>query len=794
MEDRKITIDKIIIKHEDELVDVVRNLSSSKAEFIILKFPEESDLLISPINFKVIQKVADKLNKVIIAQVLQSSSGLANAKSAGLTTSNEQVVPDDLWLIAQEDTEKRKTEKKSALRGEKNPKKGDTEISKEEDPTKLANEIESEGFELSVQDLAEQEKATDENNLDSLDNQDALLNDIDLEEEETQIDSSDIGEVLHDENKTPKESDFMKKIDQTLSSLDSKNINLVEKDGFVLALDDDIENFVPPIEKDSEFTNEKLEDFDLEKKDTSEVSPATTKNINSKITDNIEQEPKSPTSSIQSRFSQIKKNIFKSKTLSDRKEPEFTEEASKIDDGQSTVSVQTSIQKNPLQDKSIKNLDENHIYHSFISRDFKNTSNIRNFKRRNQPTLNINTVSNSLKSFSAKFIRGKGVKSLLPFVFGLLIIAGIIFYFIYSITAQAKAVLYYESKEVSTERVFTGKNGSAFSLENSTVGVVLHEVEKESSESALVTGVGERGKKATGSVTLRCLKDATVNLPAGTKIKTSDNKEFKIVSTQNFTCTNGMMLSGVIVEALNYGSDYNIQSGTAFSIEGFASSDLNALNNTAFTGGTKETYKMVAKEDIDNITKALQETMNEEAKDELEEWGKTEGWVILPNTIQNKLDGDPQPDAPVNTETDIVNVVVKTVHTALYYNKKDLENAQNQIILDEAKNSALFGDVVDIENTDDISAEYTVIKEDKAGIEIKLILSTILKPEINQTEIENSLKGKNWKDGQEYLDSLSFQSRPAQLEFTPSWIPKFLWKFPSSKNKLILQIKDSRTQ
>ena len=56
-ENKKIT--KIVISSEDELTDVVTGILESPNERIVLTFAEESDLLISPINLKVIQETSD---------------------------------------------------------------------------------------------------------------------------------------------------------------------------------------------------------------------------------------------------------------------------------------------------------------------------------------------------------------------------------------------------------------------------------------------------------------------------------------------------------------------------------------------------------------------------------------------------------------------------------------------------------------------------------------------------------------------------------------------------------------
>ncbi len=698
--------DKILIKSDDELVDLVRKISETKQERVVLKFPEESDLLISPINFKVLLKVADKLNKILVAQILHSQTGVANAEIVGMVTTTDSNIDEDLWLFALAQTDERKNRQKDALKG----------VIKKEDKAPKTEEITPAQVEDKQEELKAEPKTEQEEK---------------LQEKEIDIESLIEGEGFEKKTgeigtKSIEQSEFQKRVDQTLQGLKPVNNKLIEAEGFEIALDDDIENFIPPIEK--------FEDFEIKEEE-------------------VKQEPEKKTEEIPAKQREIKV---------------------KMDELKEIPAVQD------------RNSQEEDVYSSFISKDFKSAPNIRDFRRKPKitiPKLNFASLKVKINQLKASGFKG-GSKRILPIAGGFLVITAILFYFIYTIASQAVVTVYYKSTTLSIDKTFTGKLNSAFDLSAGTVAVVSHEVSKESSESTLVTGTGERGKKATGSVTLRCYKDGAVNLTAGTKIKTADNKEFKIASAQNLTCPT--TLSGVVIEALNFGSDYNIQSGTVFSVEGYPSTDLVAQNSTAFTGGTKETYKMVAKEDIDNIVKGLQEPMDIEALEELQNWGASEGWVMIPKTVVNKLDGDPAPDAPVGTETDIVNVVVKTKHSAYYYNKKDLDNAVGQII-EQEKGEELLNAQADQGNT---TVSYELTKEDRTAIEVKMTIASVLKPEIDKDKIIADLTGLGWKDGVEYLDDLDFHAKDPELSFSPEWVPKFLWKFPKGHNKIILHVRE----
>lgn len=93
---KKIT--KIVVNRDDELTDIVSGVVGSENERIVLTFAEDSDLLISPINLKVILETADEQEKLLILQVIKNPSGVRNATLAGLSvTDNPSLPTESMW-------------------------------------------------------------------------------------------------------------------------------------------------------------------------------------------------------------------------------------------------------------------------------------------------------------------------------------------------------------------------------------------------------------------------------------------------------------------------------------------------------------------------------------------------------------------------------------------------------------------------------------------------------------------------------------------------------------------------
>ncbi len=146
MEDNTIT-EKIVVEPSHELTDLVRAIHKSNAERIILTFTEHSDILISPINLKVLNETAEREGKLLITQIIQNPTGIRNSLLAGIKAidSPSNPTPED-WEEAAEMLEKKKKEQLERKKNLKN--------------ISAIKESESEAFEEKVESVIE--KASEE--------------------------------------------------------------------------------------------------------------------------------------------------------------------------------------------------------------------------------------------------------------------------------------------------------------------------------------------------------------------------------------------------------------------------------------------------------------------------------------------------------------------------------------------------------------------------------------------------------------------------------------------------------
>lgn len=91
-------IEKIVVKSDDELIDVVRQISNTEAKKILISFVESSEILISSINLKVLLDSADEKEALIILQILGNPPGVRNAKLAEIPLVETPGLPsEEIW-------------------------------------------------------------------------------------------------------------------------------------------------------------------------------------------------------------------------------------------------------------------------------------------------------------------------------------------------------------------------------------------------------------------------------------------------------------------------------------------------------------------------------------------------------------------------------------------------------------------------------------------------------------------------------------------------------------------------
>ena len=352
-----------------------------------------------------------------------------------------------------------------------------------------------------------------------------------------------------------------------------------------------------------------------------------------------------------------------------------------------------------------------------------------------------------------------------------------------------KIKIYVDSKAVEIERSFTGSTDiTAVDTENELVPLISEKVDKDVSESLTPTGVSVSGKKATGTVRINYLKiGETLDLPSGTVITTNS---LNFVTTESLTLV-GPNWGEISAEASDYGSEYNVSSGSYFTIQGYDASVVSGSALENFTGGSKTEKTVLSQADVDTAVKDLSEQAEEDAKNELNKMHKEDDWEIITDSISSTVDEDSiETDVAIGSEATSANVSLTVSVSTVYYDQGGLEDSAVTLLTDEAKNKDLFenGNDVDLELADDINTDFSVTGKDASSIKVKMDASGVVTPKIDKDSIVKNLSGKGWSDGLSYISTFDYSDQKIKLDFDPSFFPEWIRYFPTRQGRILISI------
>jgi hypothetical protein len=320
-------------------------------------------------------------------------------------------------------------------------------------------------------------------------------------------------------------------------------------------------------------------------------------------------------------------------------------------------------------------------------------------------------------------------------------------------------------------------------LDNSVLPAMSQELEKTETEEIPATGQEDKGKKASGSVTLKNCSSSVnpVTIPSGTGVSSGGltylTKQSVTLPASSFdgqqACTT--QTRNVGVTAQESGGQYN-SGAKSYSVAG--NSGVIA-SGSAMTGGTTNIVKIVSQEDI-NRAKELLEAKEEDATGELQEALEDEGYVAIVETLSSNSQFSASPKA--GTEASETTVVATMTHTMLGVKEDDLKelieksveediDTQTQSVLGFGINEATFA-------IDEESGEE--------GVSATMQTTLVIGPELNQEQIKTDIAGKNRDEAEQIL-----RERPGFSDSNIDTSPFWVGSVPTNIEKIDIVIEES---
>ncbi len=382
---------------------------------------------------------------------------------------------------------------------------------------------------------------------------------------------------------------------------------------------------------------------------------------------------------------------------------------------------------------------------------------------------------------------------LIPFFF---ILVGLIAFIYYKTAPLVRIRIYTESREVSIEKIFTGDpNIKEINFDDLKIPIKEETVEKERSTTVKATGIAYKGEKATGKIVITYKKDEgctgvePITLTAGTVVISNDGKYFKLDSPLTLQCSLTPVEASITANEI--GKEYNLATGTSFSVQNYSKSEVYAMAPKELTGGTKEEHTVLQQQDVNKAMEELKEIAISEGETELKD-GSGGSWEIIQSSIKSEVDKKSiKTGVAIGAEAKETSLDLKVISKATYFLKEGFDQKLSELLTQEAQAKNLFETEKDLVLTlsDEVNKEITVVGNDGGKTRVKVVAKASVEPKVEKEEIIAELKGKKWEEGKNLLKKYIFSDKETEIVFEPENFPQALRHFPTRQGGILIELK-----
>lgn len=353
---------------------------------------------------------------------------------------------------------------------------------------------------------------------------------------------------------------------------------------------------------------------------------------------------------------------------------------------------------------------------------------------------------------------------------------------------RAAARITFEGQQLS-ERLTMTVDPSIQSIDLSTNSLPADKVtiSKSGERSKDTTGKKIIGDKAKGEVKIFNKTNATKKFAAGTIIIGPSGKQFVLdedvtVASQAAQSTSGGMTITYGTDtgkatAATFGSEYNLDANTQFTVATLSPSAFNAVNDAAFTGGTKDEIQAVSKKDKSDLRDALLTALKQDAAGEIE--SQTGGKKVFPETII-ALPTEEKYSAQTGDEATTLKLSLTADVTALAVQDTDYQNLLSSLLQNKLPDGFAI-------SSGNINTSIENVKTSDDKVTFDAVVTASLVPRISESDIADRIAGKRPIVAANAVKSLPHFKR-IELSFSPV-LPSIIQWIPSEKNHISVDIR-----
>jgi hypothetical protein len=327
-------------------------------------------------------------------------------------------------------------------------------------------------------------------------------------------------------------------------------------------------------------------------------------------------------------------------------------------------------------------------------------------------------------------------------IFFILIIGvGIAFWWFYP---KADVEIFVTTKKLDDKiTVFVDPAIGSPDFEKNTLPGEVVEQSVSGDKTSSTTGTRTVGDKATGEIIIY-RAGSEISLASATLVHGPGNLDFTLDSdikvASGTPSTPGK--TNAKVTAADIGAQYNLASNSSFTIGNYSSGDMDAKNDTAFSGGSSHEINVVSKEDQENLLDQLTSELEEKAQQDLEEKLDVNK-ILIKDSIESKIDKSDF-NHKVDDEASSLKLDLTLNISGVAVDKGSLiEMAKNSLGSRVPQGFTL--------KSEGITTDFEFKGETDGTYEVSVLVRADLLPQVDPDEVIKNITGKYPDVAQEYL-------------------------------------------
>ena len=273
------------------------------------------------------------------------------------------------------------------------------------------------------------------------------------------------------------------------------------------------------------------------------------------------------------------------------------------------------------------------------------------------------------------------------------------------------------------------------------------------------SGTKTIGDKAKGEVTIYRVGSEIV-LNSGTSISGPDTLKFTL--DEDVDVASGSAgtpgTTKVKVTASGIGAEYNLAGGSNFRVGNYSTIDMEAKNESSFSGGSSRDINAVSQDDQDALLDELQEELKGKAVQAFKDDLKAEDYLIedaiTTGVVSKKY------SAKVGDEALSVKLSLDVKAKALIVAKDDLNQLANEILKEKIPQGFNL-------RSEQIDYDFDLDGNKDGKYDLNLKVSANLLPSVDTEDIVNKIKGKSPQVAEDYMNKEVPGFMRAEIRITP---------------------------